>query len=466
MLRILTKFSEDPKDNSNFKKLKMAELSQPISSAVAASLSWTRGRQIALSIADQGFSVGGMFLASIMLARTQTKSEYGIFALTYSIFTFITGLYNAAILEAYTIYGSGRYHQRFSAYSRLLWRRGLFTTFGASLILTIVWVLMRWLSPRLASPTILGMALACGVSLTALFLRRTFYMRGRPDLAARISGIFFFSCGILLWFAVRSQVFNGFYAFTIGAAGWFFASLFIVRDLPGRGVGDDFTKFEPDYWREHWKYSRWVLVTALVFQLTTQAYYWLSAAVLSVKETGELRAIYNLIAPVDQVSAAIVLLILPMLSFRFSTRRIEGLLPLWKVYCAGWLLATAFFAGIINLFAKPMMHALYAGKFDDIAYLLGILSLLPFVMGVGNTINAALKAMECPQAVFYAYVASGLATVAGGLPLLIRFRFSGAIYGMLLSGTAYTFALGLAFVYSLNKERRSVQSVIGATSPS
>jgi hypothetical protein len=37
---------------------------------------------------------------------------------------------------------------------------------------------------------------------------------------------------------------------------------------------------------------------------------------------------------------------------------------------------------------------------------------------------------------------------------------------MLLSGTAYTFALGLAFVYSLNKERRSVQSVIGATSPS
>ncbi len=59
-------------------------------------------------MADQGFSVGGMFLVHIGLARTQTKEEYGVFALTYSVFTFLAGLHNAAILEAYTIHGSGR----------------------------------------------------------------------------------------------------------------------------------------------------------------------------------------------------------------------------------------------------------------------------------------------------------------------------------------------------------------------
>src|SRR2546425_8590466 len=31
--------------------------------------------------------------------------------------TFLTGLHNAALLEAYTIYGSGRYHRSFPAYA-------------------------------------------------------------------------------------------------------------------------------------------------------------------------------------------------------------------------------------------------------------------------------------------------------------------------------------------------------------
>jgi O-antigen/teichoic acid export membrane protein len=92
-----------------------------------------------------------------------------------------------------------------------------------------------------------------------------------------------------------------------------------------------------------------------------------------------------------------------------------------------------------------VMHVVYAGRFDDIASLLGILALVPVVMGVGNTMNVALKSMEKPNAVFYAYVASGAATFLLGLPLLIHFGLRGAVYGMLASGAVYTIALGIAF---------------------
>src|SRR5260370_31228854 len=91
----------------------------------SGAFSWARMRQIGLSIADEGFSVGGMFLVNVALARTQSKEEYGIFALSYSVFTFLAGLHNAAVLEAYTIYGSGRYHRSFPAYAWLLWRSNL-----------------------------------------------------------------------------------------------------------------------------------------------------------------------------------------------------------------------------------------------------------------------------------------------------------------------------------------------------
>src|SRR5437879_5981203 len=89
---------------------------------IFTSLSWPRLNQAAFSITDQALSVGGMFLANVALARAQTKEEYGMFALSYSVFTFLAGLHNASVLEPYTVYGSGRYHQSFPEYERLLWR--------------------------------------------------------------------------------------------------------------------------------------------------------------------------------------------------------------------------------------------------------------------------------------------------------------------------------------------------------
>src|SRR6266567_8427876 len=73
---------------------------------------WSRLSQFGFSVTDQALSVGGMFVANIALARTVSKEEYGMFALSYSVFTFLSGLHNAAILEPCTVYGSGRYRDR------------------------------------------------------------------------------------------------------------------------------------------------------------------------------------------------------------------------------------------------------------------------------------------------------------------------------------------------------------------
>jgi O-antigen/teichoic acid export membrane protein len=410
------------------------------------SLSWDRIRQIGFSVADQGFSVGGMFLVNIALARTQTREEYGIFALTYSVYTFLAGLHNAAILEAYTIHGSGRYRENFSAYARLLWRKNIGFAFGLTAVLLLLWRVLAWTVPAFRSRTIPGMALVCGVLLTASFARRTFYIRRRPDLAARFSSIFLAICLALLWVSIHTGTLNGLVAFLILGVSWSIAALFVARESRQSSPTRDFAEIEPAYWAEHWKYSRWVFVTALVFQLTTQGYYWLAAGLLSMKEVGDLRALYNVVTPIDQLFVAMVLLILPMMSFRYSSSRMAGLAPLWRSYCVGCFVITCGFAAFVNLFGKRIMHVLYAGRFDDIASLVGILALLPVVMGVGNTINAALKAMEKPQAVFYGYLASGAATFLIGLPLIIYFGLRGAVYGMLASAGVYAAALGIGFI--------------------
>jgi hypothetical protein len=109
------------------------------------------------------------------------------------------------------------------------------------------------------------------------------------------------------------------------------------------------------------------------------------------------------------------------------------------------------------------MHILYAGKFDGLAPLLFLLALLPFLMGIGNTLSNVLNAMEKPKLVFWGYLSSGVATFLLGIPLVQHLGLRGAVYGMLASGTTFTAALGIAFVFANHK---SVRQEATSTGPS
>jgi len=402
--------------------------------------------QVAFSMADQAFVVGGMFLVNLVLARTQTREEYGMFALSYSVLIFCMGLHNAAILEPFTIYGAGRYRSRLAEYFQLmLWGNAAFGLLLTAVLLSLCLVL-RWLAPHLLPRALVGLGLTVSVLLSGALLRRTFYLQRKASLAATASLVLFVTLVCGLGLTVRMHVLDSFSVFVVLAVGWLAAGLSVGAKLPLGRTPISFLEYEPDYWRKHWKYARWVLVTAFVFQLTTQGYYWLVAGLLSVRDVAELKALSMVVAPADQVFIALNYLVLPRLSAHYAAQEIGHLLSAWKWYAAAVTLVTASFSLLIRSFGKSLTHLLYGGRYDDVAPLLAVLVLLPVIMGLGHTMNAALKAAESPQLVFWAYVASGSVTFLAGVPLVAKFGLRGAVYGMLLSGTSYTAALAFGFV--------------------
>ena len=406
----------------------------------------SRVKQAAFSCADQVLAVGGGFLVNVALARTQTKQEYGMFALLYSLYTFITGIHNSVILEPYTVYGSGRYRGEFSEYLRLMRRWNALLCFAVSATLFLVYLsLWRW-APAWSSRALLGLAASVGILLSGLFLRRAFYIQRQASLAAKASLVAFVTIACGLWLTLKAHLLNGFSAFALLALGWIIAAATLRTGLVLGDRRRAFLELEPNYWREHWRYSKWVLATAFVFQLTTQGYYWLVAGPLSVREVGELRAIYVLVAPVEQALVAISFIVLPALAAHHAARRMDRFLSLWKLSALTVAIVTGLFTLGIRLVGKSAMHILYAGKFDGLAPLLYLLALLPVLMGVGGTMMNALSASEKPKFVFYGYLCSATATFALGIPLVTRWGLRGAVYGMLLSGATYVAAMTVGFL--------------------
>jgi len=207
-----------------------------------------------------------------------------------------------------------------------------------------------------------------------------------------------------------------------------------------------FTDAHPNHRSEHWKYARWILGTAFVFQLTNQGYYWVVAGFLSLKEVAELRAVYMLVSPVDQVLGAITFLVLPMLAHRYASKQVREFFSLWKKYLLSFVLLSGGFVLLAIIFGNSVVHRIYGGKFDEVSTLLGTMALVPLLMAVGNTMNAAMKSVERPNMVLYAYVASGAATFVAGIPMVIHFGVRGAVYGMVVSAAVYAATLGVGFL--------------------
>jgi hypothetical protein len=287
-------------------------------------------------------------------------------------------------------------------------------------------------------------------------MRRVFYLQREPALAAKSSFVFFLTAVCGLWLAAKADRLDSFSVFLILALGWIVAGAGFGRKLAFGKPRQTFIELEPRYWREHWNYAQWVFATAFVLQFASQGFYWLVAGVLSVKEVAELKAMYLFIAPMDQVFIAMSYLMLPILASYYARKKMVNLVSLWKRYGLALLGVTASFTLFVRIWGRQMMHLVYAGRFDGLAPLLSTLALLPLLMGLGHTMNDALKSVERPRIVFYAYLCSGAATFLLGIPLVIHFGLRGAVYGMLVSGGTYSLALAVGFF--LNIYRKDPQS--------
>lgn len=398
------------------------------------------------AVLDQGFFAAANFSINILLARCLDPTQYGAFALAYSVFLILLTLHSAILIEPMLIFGSGKYSDKFRSYIGIL----TYTHWILSLIFSLCFLvatLVCWhLGARELVQASAGLALSLPCLLWLGFMRRVCYVRSEPQWAAIGGG-----CYLML---------------ILGGGSWLYTeqqlSVFLALLLMGGASGIVsvcFLSLVRPQWRlagsspaigmvlhDHWQYGRWSSATTTLTWLPGNLYYTLLPVWAGLEGSAALRAIMNLATPLLQVMSAGSVLFLP--KFTRMLRSDEKGSMHHLVQFATFL----FVAGaVINwfllfLFGNKFFSWLYADRYAQYADLLVLVGFFPLLEGISGVLSTALRAMLYIDRVFWCSVVGVLLAFTAGLGLIAYAGVVGAVTGLIMTWLGIAAALAWCYI--------------------
>lgn len=395
-----------------------------------------------MALADQILFACSGFLSNILLARWFGFNEYGAYALAFSIYLFLGGFQNAMLLEPMSVLGPSAYRNSLPDYLGRLVPLHLAVTIVPAIVVGIGGSIFGFVTRNSAlSAALWGACTGTPCMLFFWLWRRAAYLELRPNIALRGAIVNTALVILLLLVAHWQGWLTPFTAFALQSVAGIAASIVLMIPLrPRLGLPrlDDLTK---TILRQHWQYGRWVVVTAFVFWLASDAYYVIVASSASIRDVAILRAIQNFVRPVSQFTVAVTLLLVPWASGRFADRDdgtfrrgINRITMIFTAAAVTYLIALA-------VVGKWLTQFVYTGKYSEFAYLLPLMTLPVLFSAAAEGPAIAVRAMQVPAEIFWAYAAAAVPTVLFGVFLARRWGIMGAVLGMSLSGFAYFITL-------------------------
>ena len=406
------------------------------------------GGKVVSSVGDQGLISGTTFAFNILLIRWLSAEQYGAYAIAFSVFLFISGFHNALILEPMSVLGATRYGDHLPEYLRSL----VVIHIGLVMGLGLVLALTAWIfSTGPLRPSLLGVVLAMPFILLFWLFRRFCYLKTEPSLALRGSCVY----SSLLFLGIvamhRLRLITPLSAFILMGTASAGASL-TYWISQGRSFSLARTDLDLSaVWPEHWMYGKWAAGSALVYWLSNSIYLPLVGTFAGLAAAGVFQAMRNLVLPLQQSLAALALLLLPWVS---KQRKAHGEAYLKQVGPRIVLVSASLsivYALALVLFGEPLIELIYSQSlYSSFSWILVCFGLISVLAAVYQGLAIVLKALERPDAMFWAQTGGTVLTLTLGLYLVRSSKLLGAIVGSLLTN-ALMLVILMCFVRSVWK---------------
>ncbi|HEV2282708.1 MAG TPA: polysaccharide biosynthesis C-terminal domain-containing protein [bacterium] len=408
---------------------------------------------------DQGLFAVSNFLVNVMLARWLAPEDYGAFTVAYAALLLLGTAHTALLTEPMLVFGPSRYRDTRVPYLRALVEgHWMLTAIGSLLLIAAGGI--AWGSGGAAlARALIGLGVVSPLLLLPWLLRRACYVRLQSWLAAVGGGIYLGAVitGLAVLGATAAlsvpAALGVMGAASLLAGGWLAFRLH-VGFTPGAP-----REVRSDALREHWEYGRWSMATLALSWIPANIYYFVLPAHRGLEASGGLKALLNLILPIQHVNTALAVFLVPVFVKARGTAEFAKLV---RYALAAFAAGSLAYWGLIAVCSGPVQAWLYRGRYSWGTEVLWPLAIFLLMTVVVNVLGGALRAVERPDQVFRANVPSTLVALTVGAWAANQWGVAGASIALALGAAVK--AAGMWGYYrrlrpaSLRREERPLVS--------
>jgi hypothetical protein len=389
---------------------------------------------ILVTVADQGVFSASNFVLNLLAARWLLPSEYGSYAVAFSLLLIISRLHHMLVIEPMSILGPAKYGRAPYRYIQTVLCLHWALSLGVAPILVVSVLLL----PSGLRHTILAMSLAAPLILMQWLLRRACYIETRSRAALCGSCIYSASLftGLLILHhagALTPSVFFGIVAGACSLSSFALLWLLGISFKDGPKETEFLTTFVA---KQHWAYGKWGIGYSVLDSLNDTGYVLVVAAILGLQGAAAVRALDTLFLPLAQLLTVGTIIFLPITAGRVSGQdqhparprpgMAAGVVAIASIFYVSAIAVASSKFGVVN-FLLP-----FYGQF---AWLLPYFGAAVILRAVGDCgFGLHLRARGHARSLFWYALIGAICGTGLGLPAMQWLGILGAGLGRLSGG--------------------------------
>jgi O-antigen/teichoic acid export membrane protein len=385
------------------------------------------------ALADQGAVSLGSFLTAIVVARSFSSADYGVYALTLGVILLFVTFNGSLVTSRLSIEGAAVEAYRLARLT------------GASVFLAAVVALagaitLVYATRVLDRPHIAPWAAAAlGCWLVQETVRRALmaHLHYRKALFGDVLS-YLGQIGIVWTLAQGGQL-------TLESVfGAIAVTSLLASMVQAAQVGIEWPSIGEVQAMavRSWRFGCWLLLGNLAGMVTIQGLPWILALARGAAGAGALQAAVNVLGVTHPIMFAVGNLIIPSAAHSRRQGGITFALHTALKYASFGAALLAPCYAVILLWPSEVLSIFYgpSSPYSDLVNVLRLYVLVYCFTYVATILNGVLTSLERSRFVFYAQFASAAGAVIIGLPLIAVSGLTGAVFGSLAASVAYAVA--------------------------
>ncbi len=412
-----------------------------------------RSAKSMIALTDQVVASATNFLTGIIIARSCSQGDFGLYMLCFSLIVFALDLQTSLLSSPYMVYSQRLKGKQLAVYlGNSLIQQFLLVLAILSILIAAIMVTKYNLGPegRGIYAVLPALTLVIWPIMLREFIRRVCFAGLEMSTALVIDcGIFLIQVGglLLLSFFDLLSVATGFYCIGLACASGCLGWLWVHRKMFVLGT----KKFQGDF-KKNLTFGKWIFASSLLWALSMTLYPWLLAFFHGTAATGIWGACYGVVAIANPLLLGIQNYLWPKIIQAYTRNGRQGLsrfVMRSSLFCGLLLLPLAIF---FVIFGGWLVSLLYGARYSGTGPVVSILAVNLILAAITFPPSRGILALERARSYFMANIVPFMVMMTCGILLVRQFAVTGVALA-LLAGAVST-AVIMFFVFGQTRSMR------------